>query len=66
MTGKACGNCRWFNEDYAPNDEDPSEALGLCEWPAERLPISLRYGNRERVAVCPLEGETCPCHEVKG
>jgi hypothetical protein len=54
----ACGSCRWFNPAYVPCD-DPAEALGLCEWPPERLPFSLRYGNRERMAVGPLEGVDC-------
>lgn len=64
MTGKRCGTCSWFNPDFAPHD-DPEEAMGLCEWPAARLPFSLRYGNRERSAVGPLEGTACPCHETK-
>lgn len=55
-----CGSCHWFDADYAP-DDDPEQALGLCNWPAERLPYALRYGNRERVAVGPLDGRECPC-----
>jgi len=61
---KTCGTCKWFDPDFAP-DDDPAEALGLCTWPAERLPYSLRYGNRERMAVGPLEGETCTTWEAK-
>ncbi|MEN3238259.1 hypothetical protein PUR29_32955 [Methylobacterium ajmalii] len=64
MTGKWCGTCTWFDPIYVPVDET-EEAVGLCEWPAERLPHSLRWGNRERLAVGPLEGENCPCHELK-
>lgn len=61
---KNCGNCRLFDKDFAP-DEDPNEALGLCLWPAENLPWSLRYGNRERLAVGPLEGVGCKQFEEK-
>lgn len=63
LPARRCGTCRWFNPDFAP-DDNPAEALGLCEWPAERLPHSLRYGNRERGAVGPLEGTECPTHEA--
>jgi hypothetical protein len=63
MTEQRCGSCRWFDPDFAPN-EDEEEALGLCDWPAENLPWSLRWGNRERVAVGPLEGATCPQWET--
>jgi hypothetical protein len=59
---KNCGACRWFDADYAP-DDDPADALGLCGWPADRLPYSLRYGNRERMAVSPIAGEKCSCFE---
>lgn len=59
---QSCKTCRWFDPSFAP-DEDEHEALGLCEWPADRLPYSLRWGNRERVAVCPLDGSDCPCYE---
>lgn len=59
---QSCKTCRWFDPSFAP-DEDEHEALGLCEWPADRLPYSLRWGNRERVAVRPLEGSDCPCYE---
>lgn len=59
-----CAICRWFDPDFAP-DPDPEEALGLCEWPAERLPFSLRYGNRERTAVRPVDGDECACFEEK-
>lgn len=60
-----CGECRWFDASFAPL-ETPEESLGLCEWPSDRLPYSLRYGSRERVAVGPLDGESCPCFERKG
>lgn len=62
MDAPRCGTCRWFDPDFAP-DDNPAEALGLCRWPADRLPHSLRYGNRERMAVGPLEGESCPGFE---
>jgi hypothetical protein len=61
---KSCASCRWFDASFAP-DDDPREALGLCEWPASLLPHSLRWGNRERVAVSPLEGTECSCHEPR-
>lgn len=61
---KNCGNCKWYDPDYAP-DDNPEDALGLCRYPAERIPYSLRYGNRERMAVCPLDGCNCYCFEEK-
>lgn len=64
MKDARCERCRWFNPDFAP-DDDKEQALGLCEWPADRLPWSLRYGNRERMAVGPLEGFNCPQFEAK-
>ncbi len=60
-----CAACRWFNADYAP-DDNLEDSLGLCEWPAKRLPYSLRYGARERMAVRPIDGTTCPCWEPRG
>jgi hypothetical protein len=57
---ETCGTCLYFDGTLAP-EEDPREALGLCTWPASRLPWSLRYGSRERMAVGPLEGGSCPC-----
>lgn len=64
-TERRCGNCRWFepSEFYDPDDED---AVASCGWPAERLPHSLRYGNRERVWVTQGEGTDCSCFEEKG
>jgi hypothetical protein len=62
LMSRSCGTCRWFDPDYAP-DDNPEDALGLCQWPANRLPHSLRYGNRERMAVGPLEGQDCSCYE---
>lgn len=59
---RRCKSCRWFDPDFAKLDTD-EESLGLCEWPADRLPYSLRYGNRERMAVSPLDGADCPCFE---
>lgn len=55
---QCCGTCRWFDPDFAPND-DPEEALGICKWPADLLPTSLKYGNRERGAVRPFEDSNC-------
>lgn len=60
----ACQDCKWFDTEYAP-DDDPEEALGLCQWPAENLPWSLRWANRERTAVGPLEGDNCSCFKSK-
>jgi len=59
----SCGTCKWFDPDFAKLDT-PEESLGLCAWPADRLPFSLRYGNRERMAVCPLDGKDCSAHEL--
>lgn len=60
---KACATCRWY-EPLLPEDT-AEDALGTCEWPAERLPYSLRRGNRERVMVSPTDGETCWCYEAE-
>jgi hypothetical protein len=60
---KSCGTCRHFNPDFAP-DDNPHDALGLCEWPAANLPVSLKYGNRERGAVGPFEVAGCSCFEA--
>lgn len=57
---KNCGTCKWF-EPYSFDDE----GNGSCEWPADRLPYSLRWGNRERVSVQREEGKDCSCHEPK-
>jgi len=62
---RSCGTCRWFDATYAPNEDDPELAYGLCEWPAERLPASLRGGNRERSAMNPADGRDCPCWELR-
>lgn len=62
---QSCATCRWYDATAfysGPDDDDP---IGTCDWPAERLPFSLRYGNRERVAVRPHEGTDCPCYELK-
>jgi hypothetical protein len=57
---KRCETCKWWNELY-PEPNDPLEdRLGNCEWPAELLPYSLRYGNRERTGVYGHEGTLCP------
>jgi len=58
---RSCGTCRWFDATYAPNEDDPELAYGLCEWPAEHLPASLRSANRERSAMNPADGKDCPC-----
>lgn len=63
---KSCRTCRWYNtKDYwlKPVEECEDDDLGACEWPAERLPESLRYGARERVLMEPAEGTDCPCWE---
>lgn len=62
---RTCATCHWFAPSFAP-DDNPAEALGLCTWPADRLPYSLRSSNRERMAVSPLDGVECPCHETPG
>ena len=54
-----CRDCRWFKPFDSDYDRDDPDELGLCEWPADRLPWSLRYGNRERTAVSPLDGKGC-------
>jgi len=61
---RKCKLCRWFNPDLALLETE-AESLGLCEWPADNLPWSLRYGNRERLAVGPLEGSDCPTFEPR-
>ena len=63
MSERRCETCRWFDPEFAQLDT-PEESLGLCEWPADALPFSLRYGNRERTAVGPLEGAECPCWQA--
>lgn len=62
-----CANCRWFDLEALcfTKDDDPEEAIGECQWPSERLPYSLRYGNRERMAVHPADGEGCAGFEPK-
>lgn len=58
-----CKTCRWFNRPpWYQGDDDP-DALGSCDWPADHLPYSLRYGNRERMFVAPCDGGKCPAHE---
>lgn len=59
---RSCGACRWFGGEFVSKD-DPESSIGHCHWPAERLPYSLRYGNRERMMVEPHEGAECPCFE---
>lgn len=58
---KRCETCAWFDPDFVPAEHcvDPEDAMGLCEWPANQLPFSLRYGNRERLAVAPKDGAQC-------
>jgi hypothetical protein len=65
MCEKSCKTCRWFDADYAP-DEEEDYAYGLCEWPASRLPYSFRWENGERTAVHPIDGADCSCWEPKG
>lgn len=64
---KSCATCRWFDPTMYGTQGPPYEEddIAACEWPAERLPFSLRYGNRERVAVKPTDGADCSCYELK-
>lgn len=65
---KSCGTCKWFDASLGgavstmEEDED-GEILGHCTWPADRLPWSLRYGNRERIGVYATEGADCSAYE---
>ena len=58
-----CGKCKWFDRTFDGllliEHFDDEEDLGGCEWPADRLPYSLRYGNRERLGVYAYEGKGC-------
>lgn len=67
MVDQRCSTCAWFGrEDWYQGDgpdENGDYGLGFCEWPADRLPWSLRYGNRERMGVYANQGETCSCWE---
>lgn len=57
---KNCGSCKWYDPAYSNADAPPEDQLGACEWPSDRLPWSLRWGNRERLYVAPTEGTKCP------
>lgn len=67
MNKQECGNCKWFEHAWwdTENTRDDwlNPVLGFCEWPKDRLPYSLRYGNRERMMVEPTDGDTCSCFE---
>lgn len=67
MTQRNCGSCKWYDADaYLADPNDPPEdRIGQCTWPAERLPYSLRYGNRERMATSPVDGANCAAYEAK-
>lgn len=67
MTERRCATCRWHDLAALFSDlaDPPEDQLGLCTWPAERLPYSLRWGNRERAATTSLEGVDCPAWEAK-
>lgn len=67
MTTKSCATCKWYDADYflADPDDPPEDRIGQCGWPAERLPYSLRYGNRERMATSPVDGAECAAHEPR-
>jgi len=59
---KQCATCKHFSliEFYEPDDP---EAMGDCCWNVATLPYSLRYANRERVAVHVYDGITCQQYE---
>lgn len=61
-----CDTCRYFDAEYVPVDcvDDPKDALGLCGYPRERLPLSEQGVPSERRAVGPHE-TGCPCHVMK-
>lgn len=58
-----CGNCKWYEPWFPYNGSALVDESAECTWPANRLPYSLRYGNRERMSVYPLDGSNCPCWE---
>lgn len=61
---KKCETCLWYDDaDFYNDPKYPEDALGNCNWPASRLPVSLEFANRERRAVRPDEGADCPCYE---
>lgn len=62
-----CSTCRWFDLTtyFADLSDPPAEQMGACVWPAEQLPFSLRYGNRERTSVTPLDGAGCAQYQPK-
>lgn len=62
-----CGSCKWYDADayMASPDDPPEDRIGECNWPAERLPFSLRYGSRERVPTSPVDGAQCAAHEPR-
>lgn len=67
MSQRSCGTCRWFDpSNYGSLDAsffDPEDDVAACLWPAERLPYSLRYGNRERLGVMYSDGADCNAWE---
>lgn len=64
MTDVRCGTCRYFDSnDFAWLDEDDDEGeTGRCDWPSDRLPLSLRLANRERETT-RANRTGCPCWE---
>lgn len=66
MSSQCCKTCGWYDASYYLfTEEDGDDAIGQCEWPADNLPFSLRYGNRERMATHPNEGTECVCWKEK-
>jgi hypothetical protein len=58
--GQNCGNCYWADNPFPYAGQRREDALLQCAWPAELLPDSLTYGNRERMSVSPDNGNKCP------
>lgn len=61
--GQRCGNCYWADNIFPYEGQTAEDVLLECQWPAEQLPYSLRYGNRERLSVAVSDGAKCPQYE---
>ena len=63
-----CGNCKWFEPviDGETAAQMSYDDVAFCMWPYDRLPFSLRYGNRERTMVTKLDGVGCAGFEEIG